>query len=280
MKILLTGTSSFIGRNLNEKLTGYALFVPTSKQLNLLNKNSVVDYVKSNHIDVILNCANWNAHTDSTKDVSKVLTNNLIMFHNVADCYTLVDKIIYFGSGAEFDRTHWKNCMKEDYFGVHVPEDGYGLSKYVMCKYAEQIKNIYNLRLFGVFGPYEDCTKRFVSYCITKALKNETIEMKQNCAFDYLWIDDLIPIVSWFLDSKPKHSAYNVCTNTRYELLSLAKKIVKLSQHNVAIKVFQDGLGSEYSGDNSLLLREVPCNFTPIGQAIQNLILWYKGKKI
>lgn len=60
--------------------------------------------------------------------------------------------MIYFGSGAEYDRSNNIPNMSEDYFDTSVPKDAYGLSKYIMAKACLNQKNIYELCLFGVYG--------------------------------------------------------------------------------------------------------------------------------
>ena len=54
--------------------------------------------------------------------------------------------------------------MRESYFGRHIPTDIYGFSKYVIAKDIESVRrNIYNLRVFGIFGKYEDYKRRVIS---------------------------------------------------------------------------------------------------------------------
>ena len=70
--------------------------------------------------------------------------------------------MIYFGSGAEFSRKNWIPKMEENYYDKFVPTDQYGFSKYVMNKITEKSDNIYNLRIFGLFGKYDDWRYRFI----------------------------------------------------------------------------------------------------------------------
>ena len=212
MNILLTGGSGFIGRNLLENLKGYNILAPTSTELDLLRRDDLIQYVKSHKIDIILDCTCWNAYVNPKKDAKLVLVNNIKMFFHISCCSHLVKKIICFGSGAEYDRPNWKAMMPESYFGHNLPDDDYGISKYVNCLQAARQNNIYNLRLFSVFGPYEDL-KRFVSYCTTKALNKEVIEMNQNRVFDFLYIDDLVKVVENFINHDFYYRTYNVCTS-------------------------------------------------------------------
>lgn len=111
---------------------------------------------------MVLHIATYNATVTSEKDLSLVLAANFRMFFNLEKAKDLYGKMLYFGSGAEFDREHYVPKMKEEYFGRYIPGDSYGFSKYIMAKTSEIRSSIYNLRLFGVYGKYEDWRIRFI----------------------------------------------------------------------------------------------------------------------
>jgi len=281
MKILITGASGFLGRNLCEQLQGrYHLFSPSRKALNLLDAVDVENYLTSHSFDVVIHCATWNATRNSKKEISKVLENNLKMFFNLARASARYGKIIYYGSGSEFSRRYWMPKMGEDYFDRHVPEAQDGFSKYIMQKHTEKSSNIYNLRLFGVFGKYEDWEIRFISNAICKAVWDLPITIKQNVYFDYLFIDDLVRITEWFFHHSPVHHTYNICTGTTYDLRSLAEMVLAVSGKALPISVAREGLGREYSGDNSRAALETGAlSFIPIKTAIEMLYAWYLTNK-
>ena len=93
-----------------------------------------------------------------------------------------------------------------------MPRDAYGFSKYICAKYIERSEKIVNLRLFGVFGAYEDYTVRFISNACCRALKGLPIVLRQDVTFDYLYVKDLAKITRWFIENNARHKAYNVCT--------------------------------------------------------------------
>ena len=282
MKILITGGDGFIARNLFEQLgSRYSFLAPNSKELNLLDDLKVLEFIKSNKFDCIIHTATYDAAPKhSTKDPAKVLEYNLRMFFNLARCKEHFGKMIYFGSGAEFGRENWQPKMKEDYFDIHVPQDQYGFSKYIMTKYAKLTPGIYNLRLFAVFGKYEDWRVRFISNACCQAALNLPITVRENKFYDFLYIDDLVRVVEWFINNKPKYNAYNVCTGSTYDFKALAQKIIKISGKKLSLKIETDRLGREYSGDNSLLLNELKnFKFSPIDESIKSLFDWYDSNK-
>jgi GDP-L-fucose synthase len=281
MKILITGSTGFIGRNLKDQLSiAYDIYAPESLELNLLDDKRVRDYVKKHNFDVIIHSATWNATRTSTKDLNKVLPNNCRMFFNLARCDDYYGKMIYYGSGAEYDRRNWIPMMNEDYFDLHVPEDDYGFSKYIMSKHTEKSLNIYDLRLFGVFGKYEDWRIRFISNACCKSIMDMPITIKQNVYFDYLYINDLVNITEWFIKNEPQYKCYNICTGRTYDLLTLAEKILNISGKNLPINIAKKGLGREYSGDNKRFLDEIGAySFIDIDDSIRELNQWYLSNK-
>lgn len=282
MKILVTGAKGFTARNILEKLNGqYDLIPVTRKDLDLLDPQKVCQFIKKNHFDVIVHTATHDAVArGSTKDPAKVLENNLKMFFHIARCRDYFGKMIYFGSGAEFGREYWKHKMKEEYFDVHIPQDQYGLSKYIMTKYTEMSDNIYNLRLFGIFGKYDDWKTRFIPNICCYAAHNLPIPIEQDKLYDFLYIDDFVAIVKWFIDNKPKYKVYNACTGKTIGFKTIANKLIKISGKKLAIKIKKSGLGREYSGDNSRLLKEIKdFRFTPFDRALKNLYTWYDLNK-
>ncbi|MEW6087955.1 MAG: NAD(P)-dependent oxidoreductase [bacterium] len=280
-KIFITGGSGFIGRNLKEQLSnGYKIFAPASADINLLDENLVSEYIKKNDFDIIIHCATWNATRNSKKNISEVLDNNCRMFFNLARCSSFYGKMIYYGSGAEYDRDHWMPKMNENYFDTYVPKDGYGFSKYIMELYAERAENIYNLRLFGVFGKYEDWEIRFISNACCKALWDLPITIKQNVFFDYMYIDDLVKITKWFIENQPREKTYNICSGKIFDLLTLTKKILTISGKNLDIIIKTGGFGVEYSGDNTKLINEIgKHDFEDMDISIKELYNWYMVNK-
>jgi GDP-L-fucose synthase len=187
--------------------------------------------------------------------------------------------MICIGSGAEYGMEHYLPMMKEDYFGVHMPKDIYGFSKYVIAKDIEsRHRNIYNLRVFGIYGKYENYKRRFISNNICRALCGLNLSMRKNMRFDYLYIDDFIRIVEIFMERFPEKRSYNVCTGKPVDLFSLARIIQRVDGKNLPIDIREDGLSQEYSGDNSLFLGEFgKFDFTGHEEGVRQLYDWYKN---
>lgn len=279
MKVLITGSNGFIGRNLREIWNSkYDIYSPSSKELNLLDMKMVQEYIQEGYFDIVVHTANANRNRNKYKTEYEALDGNLRMFFNLERCKDYYGKMYYFGSGAEYDMQHYMPDMKEEYFGAHIPQDPYGFSKYVMSKMCEQNSNIYDLRLFGVFGKYEEWERRFISNAICRALKGMPITINQNVYFDYLWVEDLCEIMKWFLANEPKHKHYNVCRGSKIDLYSLAVMVRDTLGINCDIIVKESGWKPEYTGDNTRLMSEMGgYQFLGFEEAIRRLCDYYKA---
>lgn len=275
-RIFLTGRSGFIGRNLLEFLESkYEVLAPTHQELELLDEEAVKKYFEKNKIDVVIHCAVKPGHRNA-KDPTNLFYCNTRMFFNIVRNASRFEKMIFLNSGLVYDMRYYMPKMKEEYFGTHVPVDEAGFSKYVCAKYIENVDNIVELRPFGVFGKYEDYAIRFISNAICKTLFGLPITIKQNRKFDYVYIDDLILVVDYFIQNDHQYKAYNVTPDQSIELYALAEKIRLASGKDLLIIVAQQGMGVEYSGDNTRIRQEIPAlKFTPTDEAIRNLYDWY-----
>jgi GDP-L-fucose synthase len=202
------------------------------------------------------------------------------MFFNITRNSDKFGKLIFLSSGACYDVTKPLVKVKEEGLDTYVPEDEHGFSKYIIAKHIEKINNAVELRIFGIFGRYEDYTIRFISNAICKALFDLPITLKQNRKLDYLYIDDLMPVIDYFINSDSIHKAYNVTPDESMELAILAKKVRNISGKDIPVMINNKTLGIEYSGDNARLRREI-ANFklTSIDLAIEKLYKWYAKNK-
>ena len=280
-KILITGGTGFIGRNVFESYLKdkYELIAPRRSELDCSDDESVKAYFSKHEFDVIIHSAAKPGHRNAA-DMSNVFLANSRMTFNLLQYQDKWGKLLNMGSGSSYDMRHYQPKMKESYFGVHIPVDEIGYNKFIFGKLLPCSEHVYDFRIFGIFGKYEDYAIRFISNAICKAIFDLPITLKQNRKFDYIFIDDLMPILEHFIDNDPKEKAFNITPDNSVELLELAKLVKNISGKSIEINVNQEGMGIEYSGDNTLLRNEIKAvNFAPFETSINTLFNWYVGNK-
>lgn len=279
MKILITGGKGFLAKSIHEKFKDeHDIDCPSKAQLDLTVREDVKNVLEKGNYDLVLHCATYDAaHRFSGKDKTKVLEMNLKMFFNLANYNDLYGKMIFFGSGAEYNRQFWHSKMSEDFFGQEIPEDQYGQSKFIMSMFAEQSKNIYNLRLFGLFGKYDDYRYRLIPNNCYRALKNQRLEINQDNSYDFLYINDLLRIIAWFMENSPQKKNFNVCSGVSYSFKELMEIIEEVSNKDLGILVKNKKDFTEYTGDNKLLLETIgDFQFMSMKDSITDLYQWYQ----
>ena len=112
--------------------------------------------------------------------------------------------------------------VREDQFENGLPNSAYGLAKYTIGRFIEKSDNIYNLRIFGLFGKYENWKKTFVSNACCKALKGLPITIRQNLILDYMHIDDFVPVVERFFCPKHSYHSYQFSLSRATDLTVIA----------------------------------------------------------
>jgi len=276
--ILITGGSGFIGKNLIENFDGkYNVLHPSHKELDLLSTADVDVFFEKNKIDIVIHCALVGGSRPEEKENDSTY-QNLKMFFNILKNKKYFKKMIYLGSGAEYDKSKPIVGVKEEDFGKTIPNDEYGFFKYICSKSIEKQDNVVSLRIFGLFGKYEDYRYRFISNAICQNISGSPITINQNVFFDYVYIDDFVKIVDYFINNQAKHKFYNIGTGKKIDLLSIANLINDVTDKKSEIVVKNDGLNNEYSCDNDRLMSELGgFKFTEIEDSIKSLYGWYKN---
>ncbi|MBE5924467.1 MAG: NAD(P)-dependent oxidoreductase [Lachnospiraceae bacterium] len=256
-KVLLTGGSGFIGRNIKEYLSGVCkLYAPTRKELNLLDEGEVRTYIKENKIDIVIHSANPNPVKNELDKPQTMFEDSIRVFMNLYNAQDYYERMYTLGSGAEYDKSKDIVLIKEDEEGRSVPYDSYGLAKFAINRIIEGSSKQCNLRIFACYGP-TDHESKFITHVIHCCMKNEDITIRQNCYFDYMHVSDLGKILEYFIYNTPKHQAYNVCTGTRKTLEEIAGIVKEQMKSESNIVILNSGWNKEYTGSNERLLDEI-----------------------
>jgi GDP-L-fucose synthase len=278
VKVLVTGGSGFVGRNLRRLLApGFEILAPTRGEMDLLDGRGVRTWLGEHRVDAVVHAATTPGHRNARPDPDLAL-KNLRMLENLLECRALFGPMVVLGSGAAYGTSRSLVRVREEELGAHVPEDQTGFSKLLMARLGERIPGVVHLLPFGVFGPHEDWEIRFISNAIAKTLHGLPVTLRQNRRFDYVAVSDLASLVALFLERDARHPFYNVTPDASADLLDLARLAVELSGKDVPIHVAAEGRGLEYTGDNARLRAEFPdFTFTPLPGAVRALRDWYRA---
>jgi len=271
MKILLTGGSGFLGRNIRERLAPvHEVVAPTHRELDVTDSAGVSATLQRGRFDAVIHAA--------IEGGSGVLESTLRGYWNLARESGRVDRIVYFGSGAEYSKDRDLHKIGEERIGDRVPPDAYGLAKLACNTHARASANIFNLRLFGVYGRHEGYLFRFISNSIAKAMLGIPIDVRQNVVFDYLYIDDLLALLPSFLQSDLPARDFNVTPDDSISLEQILGHIQTALASPIEYRFRSEGMNFAYTGANHRLREAVPnASFTNYAEGIRRLVGFYES---
>lgn len=184
MKILVTGSGGLVGHNVvdNEEISKNTLLTPRSKELNLLDYEAVLSYLRQNQLEMIIHCAGKVGGIQANmKDMYGFYTENAVMGINLVraakECG--VRKFINLSSSCTYPRDY-KQPLKEEYTlqaELEPTNEGYALAKLSvlkMCEYISkecdgfQYKNLIPCNLYGRYDKFGEKNAHMIPSIIRK----------------------------------------------------------------------------------------------------------------
>jgi len=276
-KVLFTGGTGFIGRNVLPILSRHAeVTAPSRAELNLLDEAAVSRYVREGGFDVVVHAANSTPAKNPLDSADRLLADGLRAYFNLRRESSYFGRMYYLGSGAEFDKREPIASVTEDAFGIRVPADDYGFSKYVMNGDARRSENVVNLRIFGCYGP-TDAKSKFIRDAIDCCLAGGAVTVRQDCMFDYMYVEDLARVLLVLMAAPVTHHDYNICSGRRISLREIAEEVRRQMGNALPVQVAAPGMNREYTASNARFMSEHPdFSFTPLTEGIARQIVWQR----
>ncbi len=230
-KILITGKSGYIATSICKELSDrYDITCIGRDTLDLTNSIDTRVYMRDRHFDVVIHTA-VSGGSRLRKDNYLDMDINLSMYYNLLQNRLSYDKLIHFGSGAE----------------LYMSDEPYGLSKKVIARSIEEIKDFYNLRVFAVFDENELDT-RFIKSCVQRYISKEDMQVYEYKYMDFFYMQDLISVVDHYINNDNLPKNYDCVYEQKKTLLDVAMMVNTLSNYKVAIYA-KDTFATNYIGE-------------------------------
>ncbi len=184
MKVLITGGSGMVGKNLTEhtRARDHEILNPSSRELNLLSYENTVDWVRKNTPDMVIHCAGHVGGIQANiADPAGFLVKNLDMGRNIvmAAQEVGVDKLINLGSSCMYPRAA-ENPLEEAQIltgELEPTNEGYALAKIAvarMCSYLSatraelDYKTLMPCNLYGAHDKFDPKVSHLLPAIIRK----------------------------------------------------------------------------------------------------------------
>ncbi|WP_066022709.1 MULTISPECIES: NAD-dependent epimerase/dehydratase family protein [Clostridium] len=302
-KILVTGSTGFIGACLVENLVknNFDVNIIIRESSNIWRLRKVINSVTVHYADItdfdkvnkVVNCvkpdyifhlATYGAYYYQQDD-NEIIKTNIIGTKNLVDCCSKIDykAFVNVGSSSEYGM---KSCaMKES--DILEPINVYGITKAAATNYCNMIyktqgKPIGTVRLFSVYGKYEDKT-RLIPSVILSCLRNENPKLANKFAVrDFIYVEDIVELLKYVaFEGKIAGKIYNAGSGHQMSIEEMASVIIDECAGNF------EPLWGELSGrssdtdsweaDMSLVYKEL--DWKPkynVRSGIKESVAWFK----
>ena len=186
-KLLITGTSGMVGRNVKEHpaAQGYELLTPTHAELDLLDATAVNAYIATHKPDIIVHCAGLvGGIVANMQNLAKFLTHNAYMGLNLINAAHKngVSSFLNLASSCMYPRKA-VNPLKEEMIlqGEFEPtNEGYALAKVLSTRLCEYIstadksylyKTIIPCNLYGKYDKFDTQNAHMIPAVIARVYK-------------------------------------------------------------------------------------------------------------
>lgn len=242
-KVLVTGGTGFIGRNVVDELIkrGYEVhslvyppFAPEKDglvqyKMNLLDKESLEEFFKNHSFENLIHLAWYVGPKCHVHDLNldwTIATLNLLKFFKESGGKK------FLGAGTISEYEYKYGYLVEDQTPTD-PQTLYGNSKNAIFNIAKVYCKQNNIdfkwpRIFNLYGPAEK-PQRLMPSVINSCLKGEDVKVSDCLKFqDYLHVEDTARGIVDVFESDI-HGAVNICSGKPVQLRTIVEKIAELT---------------------------------------------------
>jgi polyisoprenyl-phosphate glycosyltransferase len=250
--IVVAGACGFIGANLCRHFAAqgakvWAIDGPSGNdwrlrgvpglkriKLDLCSRKSVDEFILSEQPSVVINCAAYGAYPNQ-KDADQIYAVNFDGVRFLLEAVRKVPEFVAFiqaGTSSEYGM----NCAGPTEDGVTLPDSDYAVSKVA----ATALVRLYGLkhgvpawvlRLYSVYGPYEDFSRLLPTLLLSAKEKRFPKLVNPSISRDFVFIDDICKAFGAVIARAPslkRGTVFNIGSGTRTslaDLVSLAQNV-------------------------------------------------------
>jgi nucleoside-diphosphate-sugar epimerase len=245
LKLLLTGSTGFIGSNILSEISKNCIVFITSRKKKKISKNKNITEInfknyddlnlklKKIRVDAIIHCATHYVKNHTYADIKKLAESNIlfgnIILENIKQMR--VKKIINFA-------TVWENHNgeKNNFLNLYA---AYKKSFSILIKYYEKKNpkiNFYNLMISDTFGK-SDNRKKIINVMRQNYRDNKiTTVISKNLYLNLLNIMDLISAIKLILKRKIKSGTYLLKNKNNFNIHDMIQEFNKKSKKKIKIR--------------------------------------------
>jgi len=246
-KILLTGSSGFIGSNIVQILSKkYKIYlIVRKKSLERFNKNKNIKFIEFHNyeflnsklkkikVDIVIHCATHYVKNHKFTDIKKFCYSNLLLGNIILENLKNLkaSKFINFS-------TVWEdaNAIKDNTENLYA---AYKKSfSTILGFYKKKLKkiNFYELMISDTFGK-NDFRKKIINMLRTNYIKRkETTVVSKNLYVNLINVLDIVEAVKLILNKKIIPKKYLLKNHTNFKIFELIKIFNKQNKKKIKIK--------------------------------------------
>jgi nucleoside-diphosphate-sugar epimerase len=262
-KILITGSTGFIGSNIINLLLKNNLYIydvlrnknKSNKNINEIKKDrnyfpifykkidELEKKLKKLKIDVVINCATFYSNKNDIKTIQNLTNTNIIFCSTILEILKKkIKKFINFGSMMEY--SNGKNFS---------PKNFYAITKYFFQEIEQfyklnnkQIK-FYDLKLYETYGD-NDKRKKIVPTIIKNYLqKKKVFIVSRKLKMNFVHIESLMKVIHMIIFDKVKEGEYCVKNDKFTNIQNLINSLNRNLKNKIKVKYLSSDKFPAYS---------------------------------
>lgn len=249
MRILITGSTGFVGRNLVPKLilNGYQILELTrsiNKSRNFFgNKTEKLEIsdiefknkIKAFDPELVIHLASYLTSSDRIEDVNKLIESNISFLSKVLDSISSTNLKLFINTGTSAEYFKGDENLEPSYLYAATKTASRSFIDYYALAYEFKQCTIVPYTIYGG----KDSQKKIIDLIYDSIKSNTPLDLSPgDQVLDFIHIDDVTDFYVWVLkniDKLPIKSNFKLGTGIGYSLKQVAKLVENLTQKKTNI---------------------------------------------